>query len=127
MVPRANAKHILIVEDSPDLQMLLSQIFSLEGYPVCQALNGKVALDLLNTTASLPALILLDIMMPVMDGFQFRQEQEKDPRLAAIPIVIMTADIDSQTKATKLGAVGVIRKPMLDIDALLGIAAKYCS
>jgi CheY-like chemotaxis protein len=120
-------KHILIVEDSPDLQMLLSQVFGLEGYPVSQAFNGKHALDLLHSSKSLPSLILLDIMMPVMDGFEFRNEQEKDPRLAGIPIVVMTADIDSQAKANKLGAVGVIRKPMLDIDALLGIAARYCS
>lgn len=118
-------KHILIVEDSPDLQLLLTQLFQSEGYTISRAFNGQQALDLLKSSESLPALILLDIMMPVMDGFEFREEQEKDPRLAVIPFVVMTADFNAQARALSLGAVDVFQKPILNIESLLETAARF--
>ena len=116
-------KHILIVEDSPDLQHLLNQLFSKEGYTTSKAFDGQQALEWLRKTQDLPDLIFLDIMMPVMDGFEFRYQQMKDPRLAGIPVVVMTADSNSQLKAHNLGT-EVIRKPILDIDVLLDVASR---
>lgn len=116
-------KHILIVEDSIDLQVLLARLLAKEGYTSTRAMNGQEGLDILRSSLELPALILLDIMMPVMDGLAFRRELQKDPRLAAIPVVVMTADSHPETKAAALHAKALLRKP-IDIDHLLEIAAR---
>jgi CheY-like chemotaxis protein len=115
----------LIVEDSPDLQLLLAQLLSGEGYRVSRAFNGQQALEFLQTTQDLPTLILLDIMMPVMDGFEFREAQRLDPRIAAIPFVVMTADYNAKVRAKTMGAVDVIQKPILDIDNLIETADRF--
>lgn len=120
-----NFPHILIVEDSPDLQLLLTQLLSGEGYRISRAFNGQQALEFLQTTAELPALILLDIMMPVMDGFEFRKAQKQDPRIATIPFVVMTADYNATIQAKNMGAVDVLQKPILDIDSLIETAARF--
>jgi CheY-like chemotaxis protein len=65
-------------------------------------------------------LILLDLMMPVKDGFAFRAEQESDPRLATIPIVVMSADAHIGEKATKIGARAALRKP-IDFDRFFAL------
>lgn len=114
-----NAKHIMIVEDSPDLQMLLGRLFASEGYTIHRADNGQQALDLLHSMPSLPDTILLDIMMPVMDGIDFRNHQKNDPQLAKIPVVVMTADSNYQTHAKSLGDIEIIKKPILDIHSLI--------
>src|SRR6185503_16336865 len=101
-----NEKRILIVEDSLDIQTLLARFLESEGYTVARAANGNIALNLLQSVETLPNLILLDLMMPDMDGFQFRDEQKKNPRLAKIPVVVMTASGDIQSKAMKIGAKG---------------------
>lgn len=115
-------KHILIVEDSTDLQELLARILGRQGYTVSRAYNGQQGLDALRTMPELPAFILLDLMMPVMDGFGFRQEQRKDPRLASIPVVVMTADSDPEIKSQQLGAHSFFRKPLLDVANFLEVA-----
>lgn len=120
-------KHILIVEDAPELQILLTQLFESEGYIALQALNGQQALDILRTMTSLPAFILLDIMMPVMDGFSFREEQMKDTRLANIPVIVMTADSEPQVKAQQLGVNYFFKKPIRDLDKLLQVAENLCA
>ena len=117
--------HILIVEDSPDLQLLLAQLLSGEGYKISRAFNGQQALEFLKTTQELPSLILLDIMMPVMDGFEFRAAQKLDPRIAAIPFVVMTADYNAKLQAKQMGAVDVIQKPILDIESLIETASRF--
>ena len=114
-------RHILIVEDSLDLQILLANLFQSEGYTLTQAYNGKQALDLLQSMPELPGVILLDIMMPVMDAFAFREQQCKDPKLLHIPIVVMTADNEPQSKAMKLGAEFFFKKPIRNINELIRI------
>lgn len=118
-------KRILVVEDSVDFQLLLKTLFMSEGYEVGYASNGKEALGLLRSLADLPDLILLDLMMPVMDGVEFRKQQLLDPRLAAIPIVLMTAHGDAQL-SQNIGAKGYLRKPM-DLDALLEAIKINCA
>jgi CheY-like chemotaxis protein len=118
------AKHILIVEDAPDLQILLSRLFKGESYEVSQAYNGQQAIDLLNSMSELPNLILLDLMMPVMDGVEFRQRQRKDPRFSSIPVVVMTADSNSQVKIAQLGVTDFVRKPIDDLNRLLDLVER---
>ncbi len=118
MTGTTGAHRILIVEDSEDLQMLLRQLFESEGYDVSYASHGEEALKVLAGANPLPDLILLDLMMPVMDGYQFRAEQALDPRIANVPVVIMSADGNLQAKTAKVRPFATIRKPM-DIALLL--------
>jgi CheY-like chemotaxis protein len=114
-------KHVLIVEDARDLQLLLGRLLEKEGYIVSHAFNGQEALDLLRDPSSeQPSFILLDIMMPVMDGVQFRLEQQKDPLLAPIPVIAMTAYADPEGWAQKLNVTNLLKKP-ISIDHLLEI------
>ena len=117
-------KHILVVEDSPDLQALLVRLLEGEGYEMSRAYNGREALELLQSMTQLPSFILLDIMMPVMDGIEFRREQLADPRLAKVPVVVMSADADPQGKAKQLRVANVVRKP-ISVDQVLEIAARF--
>ncbi len=119
-------RYIFVVEDSKEIRDLIKILYEGEGYRVEFASDGKEALEMLRAGAELPALILLDLMMPVMDGFQFRAEQEKDPRLSSIPILVMSADAAADIKAMKLGAKGYLRKPV-SVDTLVEVAEKYCS
>ncbi|MBX9768136.1 MAG: response regulator [Bdellovibrionales bacterium] len=115
-------KHVLIVEDSPDLQYLLGHLFQSEGYSLSQAYNGQEALDLLQSMPDLPSLILLDIMMPVMDGIEFRQKQIAIPKFAKIPVIVMTADTNPQLKSSTLAVANIIQKPIKDLDGLFQLA-----
>ena len=111
-------RKLMIVEDSMDIQLILKDLFTGEGYDVSCASNGQEALDILSSAEELPRLILLDLMMPVMDGFQFRDRQTRDARIAQIPVFIMSADTNIQTKKIKTAAAQAFKKPV-DIDQLL--------
>jgi CheY-like chemotaxis protein len=76
-----------------------------EGYSVAAAANGREAIDHLRERGR-PCVILLDLMMPIMDGWQFRAEQLRDPGLAPIPVIVISAGADIERKASSLGAVG---------------------
>lgn len=117
-------KHVLIVEDSKELQYLLGYLFKGEGFTFTQAFNGEEALKALRSMPRPPAFILLDIMMPVMDGIVFRQEQRKDPALADIPVVMMTADAEPAEKARQLGVEHFFKKPIHDVDRLMEVATQ---
>jgi CheY-like chemotaxis protein len=111
--------YILVVEDDFDIRDILTEILRDEGYRVGAAANGQEALDCLNG-GDLPSLILLDLMMPVMNGWQFRAAQLSDPRLAGIPVIVISADTSVQDKAAVLGAAHVLTKP-IQLDRLLEI------
>jgi two-component system, chemotaxis family, chemotaxis protein CheY len=87
---------VMIVDDDQDIRDALSEFLEDEGFKVITADNGRDALDLLRGGAS-PRVILLDLMMPVMDGWSFLKERRKDPSLEKIPVVIITAagDVES--------------------------------
>ena len=80
---------ILIIDDDPNLQRLMTKFLKLEGFSSIPANNGQEALDYLRGGGS-ASVILLDLRMPVMDGWAFRKEQQRDPGLAEIPVVILT-------------------------------------
>ncbi|UQA59617.1 response regulator [Polyangium aurulentum] len=116
---------ILVVEDDPDIRETIAQILDEEGYVPIVAENGQEALRRL-AEGPRPRLILLDLMMPIMDGWEFREQQRQDPRYADIPVIIVSADGNVRQKATKLGADGHIRKPV-GIDELLAVVQRYCA
>jgi DNA-binding response OmpR family regulator len=109
---------VLIVEDEQDIRESLGELLEAEGFVVSQAENGRHALDSLAEAPALPAVILLDLMMPIMDGEQFRREQLADARLAQIPIVIMSAARDIAEVGERMQAFAVLKKPM-SIDLLV--------
>jgi two-component system, chemotaxis family, chemotaxis protein CheY len=109
---------ILIVDDDADVRESIREALEAEGYRVAAASNGKEALRLLKDDNIRPDLILLDIMMPEMDGWAFRAEQRKDPELASIPVLVFTAYGSPKDVAQQLQAVGFLRKP-LRLDDLL--------
>jgi CheY-like chemotaxis protein len=123
----SKTRTILVVEDSPDIMLLLKWLFQREGFVVHCATNGKNALDLLDGLENLPNSIVLDLMMPVMDGFQFREQQLKNERLAEIPIVVMSADGHVEHKSQQLGGVEFyVRKPV-EIQKILSAVNSYCA
>ena len=119
-------RKILIIEDAVDIRYLLKSLFETEGFAVEQAGNGQEALDLLYRSTSLPNMILLDLMMPIMDGYEFRAKQESDPRIASIPVVVMTADGDIGSKKTRIRATEFLKKPV-DINKLLTLVRSTCT
>jgi CheY-like chemotaxis protein len=113
---------VLIVEDDADLREMMAQLLALEGYHTAAVSNGREALDYLRNGEK-PNLILLDLMMPVMDGWEFRRRQEADPALAPVPVVILSA-LD-QSRAADVSADAFLKKP-LDFDRLLQLVRTYC-
>ena len=121
VIPRMSCD-VLIVEDDADLREMMAQILALEGFTPATANNGRDALDYLRA-AELPRLILLDLMMPVMDGWEFQRERQRDPRLAALPVLVLTA-LD-EARASDATTDGYMKKP-LDFDTLLNVVHRYC-
>ena len=118
------AHHVLIVEDDDDLRAVVATILQSEGYPVIEAEHGLAALEKLRAGADI-CLILLDLFMPAMNGWAFRQQQLSDPAIADIPVVVMTADADAARQASTLGVVASMTKPV-DFERLLRVVDQYC-
>ena len=112
------SKLVLVVDDEKDIREVFQQVLELEGYRVSAVKNGKEALEWLRNSKEKPSLILLDLMMPVMDGYEFLVELRSRAALAAIPIVIITAAGNARGEAAKLGAAGHLQKPF-KLDELL--------
>jgi CheY-like chemotaxis protein len=113
-------KNILVVDDDVDIRDAITVVLQGEGYRVASAANGRDALDYLHRSAP-PDLVLLDLMMPVMDGWQFRREQKRDPALASIPVVV----ISSAASTLSLGVADFLQKPVA-FDQLLNTVRRYC-
>jgi CheY-like chemotaxis protein len=112
---------VLIVDDDDDTRRSIREILVEEGYLVEGAVNGRDALARLNRPP-LPALVLLDLMMPVMDGQTFLGEIEARPDLAALPIVILTASDVNEASSTLKAP--MLRKPV-GVEALLTMVEQY--
>jgi CheY-like chemotaxis protein len=113
---------VLIVEDDEDLREMMAQLLTLEGYEAATVANGREALDYLHHTST-PNVILLDLMMPVMDGWEFHRQLEADPALAPVPVIVLSA-VD-QVRAANIHAAAFLKKP-LDFDRLLALVRTYC-
>jgi CheY-like chemotaxis protein len=116
--------YVMIVEDDFAIREALTQILEDQGYLTESVSNGQEALDYLRRN-SLPQLILLDLMMPVMNGHQFRMAQQQDARLAAVPVIVLSADNDAEIAAT-IEADGFLRKPVR-LTTLVEVVGRYLS
>jgi two-component system, chemotaxis family, chemotaxis protein CheY len=113
---------VLIVEDDVELRAMMAQLLTLEGFVATAVANGREALEYLRK-GDRPDIILLDLMMPVMDGWEFRRKQQSDPTLATVPVVVLSA-LDHR-RAAEVDAVAFLKKP-LDFDRLLELVRRYC-
>jgi CheY-like chemotaxis protein len=114
---------VLVIDDDPSICSALSEVLREEGFEVASATNGRAALDLLRGGPP-PSAILLDLMMPVMDGWDFRQVQLQDAGLRDIPVVVVTAaGFSPSTIHTQFGAVALIPKPV-PLNELLNVLGR---
>ena len=114
------ATSVMVVEDDRDIRSTLQQLFELSGYGVVAASNGKEALEQLGLQKR-PCVILLDLMMPVMDGWEFVRQKNAAPGWASIPVAVVSAMADRQPPQ---GVQAVFKKP-LDFDMLLAFVEKH--
>jgi CheY-like chemotaxis protein len=116
---------ILIVEDDEDIRSDLIAILSVKGYSVAGSANGQEALAHLrapSTSVAPPAVILLDLRMPVMNGWEFLAAQKEDPALSAIPVIICSGDGNVDPKS--MSAAGFLRKPF-ELSHLFSLLKQY--
>jgi CheY-like chemotaxis protein len=124
-MPADHACSILVIDDDEDIRESVVEILEDQGYPAVGAQHGGEALELLHRTNPVPCLILLDLMMPVMDGAEFRSKQLEDPAISGIPVVVISAYHDVEQKAQGLQSAGTLRKP-IQLKALLSTVQKFC-
>jgi CheY-like chemotaxis protein len=116
---------VLVVEDDPVARELLRTFLQSAGFAVACAGNGREALDVLRA-GDRPAVILLDLKMPVMSGWQFREEQRRDPALAKIPVVVFSGGDELDSAAASLGAAAHFPKP-IDPEELVATVRKLAA
>jgi CheY-like chemotaxis protein len=107
---------ILVVEDEPELRDVLRVALESDGYDVSVVGNGRDAIQHLRSTAN-TCLIVLDLLLPIMDGKRFRSVQLRDRSLACIPVIVMSGGVEAGREARELGATAFVRKPV-DVDEL---------
>jgi CheY-like chemotaxis protein len=112
---------VLVVDDDEDIRDALCELLVDEGYRAIAAANGEEAMTYLRGSDP-PCVILLDLMMPIMDGWEFRRRQQGDPLLAKIPVVVITAAGD---RARSIAAERSLPKP-LHLDQVLDALRAYC-
>jgi len=117
------SKTVLVVEDDAAIRKTLHSVLNDEGYQVAEAANGLEGLVFLRNGAR-PDLILLDLMMPVMDGRSFSCAVGKEPALASIPIVVITATGDCRQIQASLPVFDCLHKP-LDLNRLLDVVERF--
>jgi CheY-like chemotaxis protein len=125
MMEASHRHRVLVVEDDPDCRDAVGFILENAGYDVVAAENGKVALDRLREAEG-PCVIVLDLMMPVMDGYRFRAEQLRDDELATLPVVIMSGAGRIDERAQQLGVQDYVSKPV-EPEHLLSMLGRYCT
>lgn len=116
-------KHILIIEDEKDIRECLCEYLEMEGYQITTAVHGADALLVAETFSELH-LILLDRMMPVMNGDEFILKRETHNLLSAVPVILVTADIQTNKTAKALGVSDYLKKPM-DLEDLTSIIKRH--
>jgi CheY-like chemotaxis protein len=113
-------RKVYVVEDDSELRHTLGEALEAQGYRVVATANGAEALAALRSDDARPCLILLDLMMPVMNGYEFRKEQRADPALAGIPVVVISAHARNGFDADAF-----LPKPVA-LRRLLAVIARYC-
>lgn len=115
------SKPILIIDDDQDIQSAITMVLEFHGYKVHSVFNGQEAIDLFAKDEATPSLILLDLMMPVMDGFQFLKHFEMHPKASGIPVIVMTA---AKNKAMEIKNYTTLLKPF-DVKILLNLVGAH--
>jgi CheY-like chemotaxis protein len=118
----ATTTPILVIEDNAFTRNIMTTVLECEGYPVVAAADGREALEQMRDGQP-PALILLDLMMPTMNGWEFRQLQRQEPRLEAVPVVVVSAVADLEHNAASVEAAAYLQKPY-EIDTLLDLVRR---
>lgn len=114
---------VMAVDDDPNILLAFKDVLELEGYTVLLARGGREALDLLRRGAR-PAVILLDLMMPDISGWDFRERQLADASIASLPVVVVSGQGVSARDVAALGVAGYLKKPV-DLEQLLGTVERY--
>jgi CheY-like chemotaxis protein len=125
--PRVTARRgvVLLVEDDQDLRDTMVALLRLHGHQVETASDGAEALTWLGQPQARPCVVLLDLMMPGMNGFDLRARMTADPHLAAIPVVVITgAGVLAEQRAADLQA-EILKKPV-GMSTLLDTVSRYC-
>jgi two-component system chemotaxis response regulator CheY len=119
-----SAYTVLIVEDDIGIRESLQEALQMDGYSVIAAVHGEDALKYLNTGRVRPSLILLDLMMPVMNGWEFLKTVKANARFSNIPVIVLSAAA-KDTGSEDLHAVAFLKKPV-DLDTLINLVERYC-
>jgi CheY-like chemotaxis protein len=119
-----SSKVVCVVDDDPDIRDVIEDVLEAEGYGVVTAENGAVALETLRH-GKRPCLILLDLMMPVMDGWQFEEHRARDAALSGIPVIILSGAGRARVEAASKNVEGALTKPIA-LNTLLETVARYC-
>ena len=117
-------KHILVVEDDTSIRDMLTDVLEDEGYHVIRAANGCEALVQLRERQPPPHLILLDLMLPYMSGWDFCEERRRDPQLAGIPVVIVSASSHIKQRQLPCDIAACLAKPFA-LETLLDVVERY--
>jgi CheY-like chemotaxis protein len=120
----ATEPQVLVVEDDEEIRDVLLELLEDHGYTSVGAANGREALDKLFAMATLPRLILLDLMMPVMDGKAFREVQLRTPAIQSIPVLVISAFRNLEASLLELRPNGHLKKP-LEVPLLLELVERY--
>lgn len=120
----AGTSTVLVVDDDKHVCDLISASLAGQGCETVFAGNGKEALAYLRSSSRPPRLILLDLMMPEMTGWEFRRIQQEDPALVGIPVAIITGLPDMEGKASALGAVDVLCKPSC-VETIASLVSRF--
>jgi len=115
---------VMILDDDADARRGLQELLELHGYDVVTAADGAAGLTHLRRGFR-PCFILLDLRMPGMDGWQFREEQMRDPDLRRIPVAVFSGDAEEEAAALELGVKLMLRKP-LDVERLIDMLERHC-
>jgi CheY-like chemotaxis protein len=121
----SKAAAVLVVDDDKAVCKIISAALADKGFETAVVYNGKEALDYLKSTSRQPGLILLDLMMPEMTGWEFRKIQQEDPVLARIPVAIITGMEDADGKFSAMGAVDVLCKPS-KVEEVASLVSRFC-
>jgi two-component system, chemotaxis family, chemotaxis protein CheY len=116
---------ILVVDDDLDIRELLTELLKEQGFAVESAANGQEALERLASGGTKPSLIFLDLMMPIMSGWELAQILRREPEYSGIPVIVISADRDALRDAEALGVRGCLQKPV-ELKTFLEVARRYC-
>jgi CheY-like chemotaxis protein len=121
MANNSDSANILIVDDDADIQSVLREALEIEGYTVEWASNGKEALDFLEKGTFFPSLILLDVIMPILNGWDFLAALRKHPKFSGIPVVALSA---TESPRPFISAQAFSKKPF-SLKEILGLISKH--